>query len=87
VGFHAAGKIMALHGALKAFAYRGAGDIDDLAGLEHIDFEFAADTARRLRPWPAGIPERYNRRPTFALAKWPARALETRDGRRLPMVT
>jgi len=49
--------------ALKAFAYRGAGDIDDLAGLEHIDFEFAArQQARRLRPWPAGIPERYNRR-------------------------
>src|SRR6202041_160084 len=33
---------MPLHGALKALAHRGAGDIDDLPGLEHVDLELAA---------------------------------------------
>jgi hypothetical protein len=42
VGFHAAREIVALHGALEAFAYRGTGDIDDLARAEHVDFDFAA---------------------------------------------
>src|ERR1700677_4576528 len=33
---------MPLHGALETLAHGGAGDIDDLPGLEHVDFELAA---------------------------------------------
>src|SRR5258708_12953133 len=42
VGFHAAGEVMPLHGPLETLTHRGAGDIDDLTGLEHVDFELAA---------------------------------------------
>src|SRR5258708_27739640 len=33
---------MPLHGALETLTHRGAGDIDDLTGLEHVDFDLAA---------------------------------------------
>src|SRR5271168_4923583 len=42
VGFHAARKIVASHGALEALARGGTGHIDDLADAEHVYFDFAA---------------------------------------------
>jgi len=33
---------MALHDAREALAHRGAGDVDDLAHREHVDFQLAA---------------------------------------------
>src|SRR5262249_30270774 len=42
VGLHAARKVVPLHGALETLADGGAGHIDDLTHLEHVDLDFAA---------------------------------------------
>jgi hypothetical protein len=43
---HAAGEIMALHGALEPLAHGGTSDVDDLTRGEHVDFQLATRRQR-----------------------------------------